>query len=165
MSKQDIKELMMIDTKNGANLAIQMYGAKALKAMLKQMPKDSMLVAISRNKFASIFYKYHLGEFEADYGNAHGWTGARQVTLVELEQDLNAISFMLIDIEDLKQALEQYVDEPDQIAPSLAIKLNGLIEAQIARAQMRRDADHSDSFWKGQLEAYAILQNAIRPHL
>lgn len=149
---------------NLSKLAVQMYGAKALKDLLNQMPVETMFVAISRNKFASIFYKHHLGEFDVDYRNGHGWTGARQLTVQELEQDLNAISFILVDVDDLRKELVNYPDEIAGGSP-LSQQLNGLIECQITRAQMRLNADNGDTYWKGHLDAYAIIQNAIQPHL
>lgn len=148
-----------------ANLVVQMYGVKALKELLIQMPEDSMYLAISRNKLACIFYKHSLGEFDADYRNGFGWVSTRQVTLNELEQDLSAVSFMLIGVEDLTHELAEYQDNVQTENIPLVRKLNDLIETQITRAHMRSTADVSDVYWKGHLDAYDIVQNAIRPHL
>lgn len=148
-----------------ASLVIQMYGLNPVRKMMKKIPDGAKHVAVSRNKFASIFYKDHLGDFEADYQNGHGWTSVRQATLCELEQDLHAVSFMLIGIDDLIQELSLHPESPELHDTSLANTLNGLIETQITRAQMRNDADPEQGCWKGHLEAYAIIQNAIRPYL
>lgn len=146
---------------NGAEVIIQLHGAKPLKTLLEKKPTDASMIALSRNKFASIFYKGDLGIYHADFGN--GWELVSQGTITELVNDLNAISFILIDLNALEVELKQIIaiDENDL---SIAKVLNGVVETQLARVEMRRTAEESE-YWQGQSDAYEIVRNTIKPFL
>ncbi|WP_151812488.1 hypothetical protein [Acinetobacter bereziniae] len=146
---------------SGVKLVIQVHGVKPLKSLLETKPIDATMIAVSKNKFASIFYKGNLGVFHANYG--YGWEETRQGTLNELLNDLSMISFILVDLEVLEAELKQTI-EIDESGISVAKVLNGVIEAQQARVDMRRDAENSE-YWQGQSEAYEVMRNAIKPYL
>lgn len=143
-----------------ATTVMQLYSTEELNVLMANRPKDAQIIAISKNKCTSIFYKNVGGEYFADYRNGKGWEKTRQRSRKELNDDLRCISLVPIEIEDLARAIEHLsgveLEPKDKI-----LYLKSRVDSQMVRVDMRRD--HEDTgYWRGQHDAYEIVQHMIR---
>ncbi len=146
---------------NSTDVVIKLHGAAAIKEMLKQKPLDATLIAINQYKYVSIFYKKENDRFYADYTNGKGWEKSTcQHDQQELIQDLASYSFILADIAALEAALADSVGE--QVGNPIKT-LKSQVDAQFIRVGLRREHEtNKDGYWRGQYDAYEIVQHMIR---
>lgn len=152
----------MSTSKQVAKTVISLHGVNALREILNQRPTDARYIAISKDKCASIFYKNELGVLKADYRNGQGWEKAQQVSVGNLEKDLQVISFLLCELDDLSAELSKHPVEGEHQENPLTV-LKGLVNTQIVRVDLRRQASADPTgYWAGSQEAYETVLHMVR---
>lgn len=139
---------------------LQIHSTKLIGGLLKNRPKDAELIAVSRHKCGSIFYKQFNGRFYADFHKTGEWSPVQQSSLEELEQDLSKISFILIRVDLLEKELELQ-NAFDQQSIKKLDALSQRVASRIDLVGLRHDADKSDEYWQGQSDAYEIVRHLI----
>lgn len=152
-------------SKQNAEIVLKLHGLPKLKQLLEKKPSDATLIALSRYKFASIFYKKIFGGFCADYLNSRGWEEVRQYNARDLNADLQAIDMILCSIEDLEDLIAKNASQAIAEVESIDVMavMNSRVNTQLSRVSMRRSAEGDESgYWQGQYDAYETVQSMIK---
>jgi hypothetical protein len=145
---------------NTATTVMELYGAEELSILMSDRPKDAQIIAISKNKCTSIFYKNVSGEYFADYRNGNGWEKTRQRSRKELNDDLRCISLIPVEIDELVASIERMAGVELKTEDKI-LHIKSRVNAQMLRVDLRREHDDL-AYWQGQHDAYETVQHIIR---